>query len=79
MSGVVGAAVGSLVPELGQVVRCRDRIWAVNEVTPSSLPPDPVVGTCYSPFGICQGVLSSHGSSSDASRYSTISSDQPKS
>jgi hypothetical protein len=30
---------------LGQVVRCRDRIWAVNEVAPSSLPPDPIAGT----------------------------------
>jgi superfamily II DNA or RNA helicase len=34
-----------VVPELGQVVRCRDRIWAVNEVTPSSLPQDPISGT----------------------------------
>ena len=34
-----------LLPELGQVVRCRDRIWAVNEVTPSSLPEDPISGT----------------------------------
>jgi superfamily II DNA or RNA helicase len=34
-----------LSPELGQVVRCRDRVWAVNEVTPSSLPPDPIAGT----------------------------------
>jgi superfamily II DNA or RNA helicase len=34
-----------VVPELGQIVRCRDRVWAVNEVTPSSLPPDPVAGT----------------------------------
>ena len=33
------------VPELGQVVRCRDRVWAVNEVAPSALPPDPVGGT----------------------------------
>lgn len=33
------------VPELGQVVRCRDRIWAVNEVTPSSLPEDAISGT----------------------------------
>jgi len=33
------------VPELGQVVRCRDRIWAINEVTPSSLPADPIAGT----------------------------------
>lgn len=29
------------VPEIGQVVRCRDRIWAVNEVQPSRLPLDP--------------------------------------
>ena len=34
-----------LVPELGQVVRCRDRVWAVNDVVPSSLPADPVAGT----------------------------------
>lgn len=34
-----------VVPELGQVVRCRDRVWAINEVTPSALPPDPVAGT----------------------------------
>jgi hypothetical protein len=34
-----------VVPELGQVVRCRDRVWAVNEVTPSSLPEDPISGT----------------------------------
>ena len=34
-----------VVPELGQVVRCRDRIWAVNEVVPSSLPEDAVAGT----------------------------------
>ena len=34
-----------VVPELGQVVRCRDRVWAVNEVAPSALPPDPVGGT----------------------------------
>ena len=33
------------MPELGQVVRCRDRIWAVNEVTPSSLPADAISGT----------------------------------
>lgn len=32
------------VPELGQVVRCRNRVWAVNEVTPSLLPPDPIGG-----------------------------------
>ena len=35
-----------IVPELGQVVRCRDRIWAVNDVEASSLPADPVAGTC---------------------------------
>jgi superfamily II DNA or RNA helicase len=34
-----------MVPELGQVVRCRDRIWAVNEVSPSTLPEDVVAGT----------------------------------
>jgi len=39
------AATTALVPELGQVVRCRDRIWAVNEVAPSSLPDDVVAGT----------------------------------
>src|SRR3954462_1269713 len=32
-------------PELGQVVRCRDRVWAVNEVAPSTLPEDVVAGT----------------------------------
>src|SRR5947209_13625516 len=34
-----------VVPEIGQVVSCRDRVWAVNEVTPSSLPEDPISGT----------------------------------
>ncbi len=34
-----------VVPELGQVVRCRDRVWAVNEVSASSLPEDPIGGT----------------------------------
>ena len=34
-----------VVPELGQVVRCRDRVWAVNEVTLSSLPVDAISGT----------------------------------
>lgn len=34
-----------VVPELGQVVRCRDRIWAVNEVETSTLPEDAVAGT----------------------------------
>jgi hypothetical protein len=23
-----------VVPELGQLIRCRDRVWAVNEVRP---------------------------------------------
>lgn len=35
----------TVVPELGQVVRCRDRIWAVNEVAPSTLPEDVFSGT----------------------------------
>lgn len=34
-----------VMPELGQVVRCRDRIWAVNEVSPSSVPGDAISGT----------------------------------
>lgn len=34
-----------VVPEMGQVVRCRDRVWAVNEVAPSALPVDPITGT----------------------------------
>ena len=34
-----------IIPELGQVVRCRDRIWAVNDVEASSLPIDPVART----------------------------------
>lgn len=34
-----------VVPELGQVVRCRDRVRAVSEVAPSALPPDPIGGT----------------------------------
>ena len=33
------------VPELGQVVRCRDRVWAVNEVEASTLPADVIAGT----------------------------------
>lgn len=45
MVGVAGAELAVLVPELGQVVRCRDRIWAVNEVVPSSLPVDAISGT----------------------------------
>ena len=35
----------ALIPELGQVVRCRDRVWAVNDVARSTLPPDPIAGT----------------------------------
>lgn len=34
-----------VAPELGHAVRCFDRIWAVDEVTPSSLPIDPTSGT----------------------------------
>ena len=34
-----------IVPELGQVVRCRDRVWAVNDVSRSSLPYDLIGGT----------------------------------
>ena len=34
-----------VLPELGQVVRCLDRIWAVDEVTPSSLPIHPAPWT----------------------------------
>ncbi len=43
--GGTTATYTEVVPELGQVVRCRDRVWAVNEVTPSSLPEDPISGT----------------------------------
>ena len=43
--GGTTATYTEVVPELGQVVRCRDRVWAVNEVTPSSLPQDPISGT----------------------------------
>ncbi|MFN0027516.1 MAG: DISARM system SNF2-like helicase DrmD [Acidimicrobiales bacterium] len=32
------------VPEVGQVVRCRDRVWAVNEVAASALPVDVLSG-----------------------------------
>lgn len=43
--GMTGTGLAVEVPELGQVVRCRDRIWAVvTEVTPS-LPIDPISGT----------------------------------
>src|SRR4051794_37361628 len=45
MSVVTRSRTDVVVPELGQVVRCRDRIWAVNEVAPSSLPEDVVAGT----------------------------------
>lgn len=45
MTGRGQAILDVVVPELGQVVRCRDRIWAVNEATPSSLPADPISGT----------------------------------
>lgn len=45
MTGAGQTILEVVVPELGQVVRCRDRIWAVNEVTPSSLPIDPISGT----------------------------------
>ena len=34
-----------IVPELGQVVRCRDRVWAVNDVARSTLPVDPIAGS----------------------------------
>jgi len=34
-----------VLPEVGQVVRCRDRVWAVNDVEPSTLPTDPLAGT----------------------------------
>jgi ERCC4-related helicase len=30
------------IPEVGQVVRCRDQVWAVNEVTASGLPADAI-------------------------------------
>src|SRR5437773_1509204 len=40
-----GGSVATLVvPEVGQVVRCRDQVWAVNEVTGSSLPIDVIGG-----------------------------------
>jgi len=45
VSAVIDGSADVVVPELGQVVRCRDRIWAVNAVEPSSLPPDVVAGT----------------------------------
>ena len=45
MTGATSVMLDHVVPELGQVVRCRDRIWAVNEVTPSSLPPDAISNT----------------------------------
>ena len=42
--GAMRTALDIVIPELGQVVRCRDRIWAVNEVAPSSLPEDALGG-----------------------------------
>ena len=45
MSIATQPTTDTVVPELGQVVRCRDRIWAVSEVAPSSLPQDVVAGT----------------------------------
>lgn len=45
MRGTSAPVLEFVVPELGQVVRCRDRIWAVNEVLLSSLPVDPISGT----------------------------------
>ncbi len=45
MSVAERPTVEVVIPELGQVVRCRDRIWAVNEVAPSSLPEDVISGT----------------------------------
>lgn len=45
VAGATEAVRDVVVPALGQVVRCRDRIWAVNEVTRSSLPVDPISGT----------------------------------
>ena len=45
VAGATEAVRDVVVPTLGQVVRCRDRIWAVNEVTRSSLPVDPISGT----------------------------------
>ena len=45
MTGATSVMLDHVVPELGQVVRCRDRIWAVNEVAPSSLPPDAISNT----------------------------------
>lgn len=43
--GMTETGLAVEVPELGQVVRCRDRIWAVNEVTTSSSPIDLISGT----------------------------------
>lgn len=43
--GVTSTELDVVVPELGQVVGCLDRIWSVDEVTPSSLPVDPTSGT----------------------------------
>jgi hypothetical protein len=43
--GVTSTELAVVVPDLGQVVRCLDWIWAVDEVTPSSLPVDPTSWT----------------------------------
>ena len=45
MRSTTSNTVDVVVPEIGQVVRCRDRVWAVNEVAPSSLPTDAIAGT----------------------------------
>lgn len=45
MTTTTGRDSDVVVPELGQVVRCRDRVWAVNDVARSSLPQDAVSGT----------------------------------
>jgi hypothetical protein len=42
---MTGTGLAVEVPERGQVVRCRDRTWAVNEATPSSFRIDPIAGT----------------------------------
>lgn len=45
MVGVTSIELAVVVPELGQVVRCLDRIWAVDKVTSSSVHIDPRLGT----------------------------------
>ena len=42
--GLTRAEVDVVVPELDQVVCYRDRIWAVNQTTPSSLLEDAISG-----------------------------------